>query len=176
MPIDVSTLNLGDLGNPLKWSTACKSVDRDKWIAADAAEFIRLIETTKTMRPILPHDQPVERRKDTTYYNRVVKVKVKDGVKDFRVRGTVGGDRIHYDGDVAANTAEMSTVKILLQSVVSDNANFMTLDIKDFYLNNPLTRPEYIKIQVSSIPQAINLGQGRSTPVRPYRCRVVRNY
>jgi len=130
-------------------------VDRDKWIAADAAEFIRLIETTKTMRPILPHDQPVERRKDTTYYNRVVKVKVKDGVKDFRVPGTVGGDRIHYDGDVAANTAEMSTVKILLQSVVSDNANFMTLDIKDFYLNTPLTRPEYIKIQVSSIPQAI---------------------
>ena len=69
-------------------------------------------------------------------------------LKSFRVRGTVGGDRIHYDGDVAAHTEEMSTVKILLQSVVSDNANFMT-DIKDFYLNTPLTRPEYIKIQVS---------------------------
>ena len=49
----------------------------------------------------------------------------------------------------------MSTVKILLQSVVSDDAHFMTLDIKDFYLNTPLPRPEYIKIQVSSIPHAI---------------------
>ena len=154
-PIDVTTLNLDVRGNPLKWSTALKSEDRDAWVAADAAEFIRLIETTQTMRPIHPQDQPAERRKDTTYYNRVVKVKVKNGVKDFRVRGTVGGDRIHYDGDVAAHTAEMSTVKILLQSVVSDNANFMTVDIKDFYLNTPLTRPEYIKIQVSSIPQAI---------------------
>ena len=67
----------------------------------------------------------------------------------------VGGDRFHYDGYVAAYTAEMSTVKILLQSVVSDDANFMTLDIKDFYLNSPLTRPEYIKIQVSSIPHEI---------------------
>ena len=65
------------------------------------------------MRAIHFHEQPAERRKDTTYYNRVVKVKVKNGVKDFRVRGTVGGDRIHYDGDVAAHTAEMSTVKMM---------------------------------------------------------------
>ena len=132
--VDLSSLNLDDCGNPLKWSTALQSADRDAWINADAEEFIRLIETTKTMRAIHFHEQPAERRKDTTYYNRVVKVKVKNG---FRVRGTVGGDRIHFDGDVAAHTAEMSTVKILLQSVVSDDAHFMTLDIKDFYLNTP---------------------------------------
>ena len=154
-PLDVATLNLDGDGNPLKWSTALKGPDKDAWINADAEEFIRLLDTTSTMRPILPRDQPADRRKDTTYYNRVVKIKVKNGVRDFRVRGTVGGDRIHYDGDVAAHTAEMSTVKILLQSVVSDDASFMTLDIKDFYLNTPLTRPEYIRIQASSIPDSI---------------------
>ena len=46
--------------------------------------------------------------------------------------------RINYDGLTKANTAALSTVKILLQSVVSNNANCMTLDIKDFYLMTPL--------------------------------------
>ena len=54
--------------------------------------------------------------------------------KVYRMRGTTGGDRINYDGPTKAKTAAMSTVKILLLSVVSDNANWMTLNIKDFYL------------------------------------------
>ena len=66
--------------------------------------------------------------------------------KVYRIRGTAGGDCINYDGPTKANTAALSTVKILLQSVVSDNANFMTLDIKDFYLMTPLPRFEYIRI------------------------------
>jgi hypothetical protein len=67
--------------------------------------------------------------------------------KVYRIRGTAGGDRINYDGPTKANTAALSTVKILLQSVVYDNANFMTLDIKDFYLMTPLLpRSEYIRI------------------------------
>ena len=65
-------------------------------------------------------------------------------IKVYRICGTAGGDRINFDGPTKANTAALSTVKILLQSVVSDNAYFMTLDIKDFYLMTPLPRPEYI--------------------------------
>jgi len=37
----------------------------------------------------------------------------------------------------------MPLVKILIQSVVSDGAQWMTLDIKDFYLATPMPRPEY---------------------------------
>ena len=66
--------------------------------------------------------------------------------KVYRIRGTAGGDHINYNGPIKANTAALSTVKILLQSVVSDNAIFMTLDIKDFYLMTPLPRSEYIRI------------------------------
>eukprot|EP01036_Dinobryon_divergens_P061892 gene61892-biopygen31968 len=66
-----------------------------------------------------------------------------------------GGDRINYDGPTKANTAAMSTVKILLQSVVSDAAHFMTLDIKDFYLMTPLPRPEYIRVPLKFLSQKI---------------------
>ena len=66
--------------------------------------------------------------------------------KVYRIRGTAGGDHINYNGPIKANTAALSTVKILLQSVVSNNANFMTLDIKKIYLMTPLPRSEYIRI------------------------------
>jgi hypothetical protein len=49
----------------------------------------------------------------------------------------------------------MDVVKILLQSTVSDHANWMTADIKDFYLMTPLERPEYIRIPLRQLPQTI---------------------
>jgi hypothetical protein len=55
-----------------------------------------------------------------------------------RVQFTVGGDKVDYQFDVSTKTAALITVKILLNSVVStDGAKFMTIDIKDFYLNTP---------------------------------------
>ena len=40
----------------------------------------------------------------------------------------------------------MPLVKILIHLVISDNANWLTIDTKDFYLNTPLPRPEYLRI------------------------------
>jgi hypothetical protein len=37
----------------------------------------------------------------------------------------------------------MPAIKLLIHSVISDNAKWMTVDIKDYYLNTPLLRPEY---------------------------------
>lgn len=54
-----------------------------------------------------------------------------------RVKGTIGGDRINYPGEMSACTADMIVVKILLNSVVSDDTSVMTLDIKDHYLDTP---------------------------------------
>lgn len=148
-------LNLDDTGNPLTFAKAVQGPDAASWRQAEIEEFIRLIEVTETMHAIMPHDQPAERKQDTTYYNPQCKEKIKDGVKTYRVRGTAGGDRINYPGDVSARTAEMDVVKILLQSTVSDHANWMTADIKDFYLMTPLERPEYIRIPLRQLPQAI---------------------
>jgi hypothetical protein len=73
-----------------------------------------------------------------------------------RIRFTVGGNRIDYPGKVSTPTADLATVKILLNSVLSTpNARFMTIDIKDFYLNTPMDRYEYMRIPVKDIPPAI---------------------
>jgi hypothetical protein len=139
-------LNVNSDGSPLTYRTATHGPESADWHAAEAAEIDRLLDTT-TMHAIHLHQQPSDRRGDTTYYNPKPKEKYDDEMnKVYRIRGTAGGDRINYDGPTKANTAALSTVKILLQSVVSDNANFMTLDIKDFYLMTPLPRSEYIRI------------------------------
>ena len=46
----------------------------------------------------------------------------------------------------------MPLVKILLHSVISDNSHWLTIDIKDYYLNTPLPRPEYLRIALKFIP------------------------
>jgi hypothetical protein len=55
------------------------------------------------------------------------------------VRFTVGGDKIDYAGDSSTKTADLTTAKCLFNSVLSaPEAKFMTMDIKDFYLNTPM--------------------------------------
>ena len=57
----------------------------------------------------------------------------------YHIRLTVGGNRINFPGDCGTPTADMITVKILLNSIISTvNAKFMTVDTKDFYLNTPM--------------------------------------
>ena len=142
----VAPLNVNPDGSPLTFQTAIRGIERPNWKMAEDTEISRLLDTA-TMHPIQLHQQPVDRRGDTTYYNPKPKEKYDDDMnKVYRIRGTAGGDRINYDGPTKANTAALSAVKILLQSVVSDDANFMTLDIKDFYLLTPLPRPEYLRI------------------------------
>ncbi len=73
-----------------------------------------------------------------------------------RTRFTVGGDRINYPGAVATPTAEMLVAKMLFNSVISTaGAKFMTMDISNFYLNTPLPRPEFIRINLKDIPEEV---------------------
>jgi hypothetical protein len=58
-----------------------------------------------------------------------------------RIRFTVGGNFIEYHGKVSTPTAHLTTIKLLLNSIISTpNACFMTADIKEFYLNTPMSR------------------------------------
>ena len=150
----VSSLNLAPDGSPLTYAKAILSNQELQWRQAKIKEFNRLF-SSNAMKPLHIHEQPMYRRKDTSYYNPQIKEKEDaTGNRTYRVRGTIGGDRINYPGETSANTAAMPVVKILLQSVVSDDSNWMTLDIKDYYLNTPLSRPEYIRIQRKLIPPA----------------------
>jgi hypothetical protein len=69
---------------------------------------------------------------------------------------TAGGDRIHYPEDVGTTTADMTLVKILLNSIISTKgAKCIMLDLKDFYLNTPMKRYEYKHLKLSDIPEEI---------------------
>jgi hypothetical protein len=67
-----------------------------------------------------------------------------------------GGDRVHYPGDAGTLTANLITVKLLINSIFSTTgAKFMTMDIKDFYLNTPMMRYEYMRLKLSDIPDDV---------------------
>jgi hypothetical protein len=46
---------------------------------------------------------------------------------------------VHYPDNTGAPTANLLTIKLLLNSTISAaGAKFMTRDIQDFYLNTPM--------------------------------------
>ena len=148
----LNALNLTDEGDPLNYRRAKQGPDAHLWAIEEAVEIRRLM-ATETIQPIHAHEQPMDRRGDTTYYNPQVSEKIKEGKIKIRVRGTIGGDKLKYPGAVAARTADMEVVKILLNSVVSTtDAKWMTADITDFYLGTPLKRKEYLRIPKKLIP------------------------
>ena len=51
-------------------------------------------------------------------------------------------------------TSEMLTVKLLIDSFISTKgAKFMPIDIKNFYLNTPMSRYEYMRLKMAELPQ-----------------------
>ena len=61
----------------------------------------------------------------------------------------MSGNLINYPGDCGTPTADLLTVKLLLNSVISTlNAKFMSMDIKDFYLCTPMKQYGYFQIKL----------------------------
>ena len=70
-----------------------------------------------------------------------------------RVRITVGGNLLDYPGELTTRTADLTTTKLLWNSVVSTKgARYKTADIKSFYLETPLDRYEYMRMPFDIIP------------------------
>jgi hypothetical protein len=68
----------------------------------------------------------------------------------------VGGDRLDYSGYVATSTADITIFKMLVNSTLSTaDAAMMMMDIKNYYLGNPLPRFEYMKMLLSRFPEEI---------------------
>ncbi len=64
-----------------------------------------------------------------------------------------GGDRVHYPGNAGTPTTNLLTVKILTNSIISTaGTKFMTMDIKDFYLNTPMARYKYMRLRIADMP------------------------
>ncbi len=82
-----------------------------------------------------------------------------------RTRLTAGGDRINYPEDVGTPTANMTLFKIHANSIISTpGARCIMVDIKDFYLNTPMKRPEYMRLKITDIPDQI---------IEEYNCELV---
>ena len=67
---------------------------------------------------------------------------------------TVAGSQIFYPGDVGTPTRSLELVKLIINSVLSRrNARLVSFDLKNFYLQAPIDRFEYVCIKFSDIPQ-----------------------
>ena len=78
----------------------------------------------------------IPKHKKVTYANMVCDYRPLKS-DPYRVRLTVGGDRLDYFEDTASPAATLLETKLLLNSVILDsdkNARFMTIDIKAFFL------------------------------------------
>ncbi len=108
---------------------------------------------TNTIRFISHQQLPAGRF--PTYGRLVVLVRPnKDDM--YRVRLTVGGDKVDYPFEVSTPTADLTTAKLLFNSVISTpGAKFMCIDIKDFYLNTTMERNEYMKLPFNLLPDEI---------------------
>jgi hypothetical protein len=63
---------------------------------------------------------------------------------------------VHFPGNAGTPTADLLTVKLLINSIISTaGAKFMTMDIKDFYLNTPMARYEYMQLRIANMPEAV---------------------
>jgi hypothetical protein len=133
---------------------------KDTWLRSAANEFGRLaqgvggrIKGTNTIFFIPKNKVPAGR---TVTYGRFVCTLRPNKAEECRTRLTVGGDRIDYPDSVSTKAADLTTLKILFNSVVSTpGAKFLAVDIKNFYLGTPMERFEYMRIAINLIPDEI---------------------
>ena len=148
-------------GNTLEYRDLVKGPTATQWQKSFANELGRLTNGvgqrmptgTNTMAFIPRH--LVRKGKTVTYGNLVCDIKP-NKTETHRSRLTVGGNLIAFPGDKSTATADLTTIKILLNSTISTKrARFSTADIKNFYLGTPLVEFEYMKLRLAIIPDEI---------------------
>ena len=67
-----------------------------------------------------------------------------------------GSELTNYPCDCGTPTANLLTVKLLLNIIISTmGAKFMILNISNFYLMTPLKRKEYVRMKLSDFPEKL---------------------
>ena len=66
------------------------------------------------------------------------------------------GDNLIYDGIVSTPPLYLTTARLHWNSVLSTSyAKYLVIDVKNFYLDNPMKKGKYYKIEIKIIPQEI---------------------
>ena len=116
---------------------------KDRIIGTDTMEFIK--------------KEDIPRTKKITYANFVCDYRPLKAEK-HRVRMTIGGDRLEYHEDTTSPAASLLETKLLINSVISDakkGARFMTMDLKDHFLQTVMQEPEFMRIHKRYITDEI---------------------
>ena len=141
-------------GNRESIDTLLRGINKEVWETALSNELGRLAQGINNIKGndcidfIRRADIP--KLKKNTYTNIVCDHRPLKSEK-YRVRLTVGGDKLEYLNNATSPAASFIETKLLLNSVISDSskgARFFTLGIKDFFLQTDMKDYEYMKIHV----------------------------
>ena len=92
----------------------------------------------------------------TITYGRIVCTYRPKKTEKHRTRLTVGGNLFICLYDVSSPTSDITTAKILFNSVISTpGSRSITLDLKNFYVKTPLPEPRYTEMNIDILPDEI---------------------
>jgi hypothetical protein len=161
---DMANAVIGEGGELLEYRhLVANPKTRATWLQSYGNEIGRLAQGmpgrntgTNTIVFIHKNQVPRDRVTDVTYGLITTLVRPEKIDEPNRTRLVARGDRVHYPGDAGTPTADLLTVKLLINSIISTSgAKFMTMDIKDFYLNTPMARFEYMRLRITDMPDDV---------------------
>jgi hypothetical protein len=140
----VENLNLNPNGTPISVRSVLASPERDLWLQASGKEISKLIDMA-TIVPKYSHEQPIEEKKYTSYYNPKPKVKRDiNGTILRSIRGTFDGNKGKREGvTTMSQVADDVTINLFEQSILADRVNGLpmkaaTIDLPKMYLHTRL--------------------------------------
>jgi len=152
---DPDTGELTEYG-ALSWSTNIAL-----WQVANTAEIHWLahgtLDTPRTNTMFFILVSTIPHGTQATYLHIMCAHQPKKSIPHW-VCWTVGGDHVQYDGNVSTKTTDITTAKLLFNSVVlTPGAQCMIGDLKNFYLGTPMTANDYVHmcIPMTIHPQVI---------------------
>jgi hypothetical protein len=96
---------------------------------------------------------PIDQQKDVTYGRVCVNYRPEKANPNCTCL-TVGGNCITYPSDCSITIVDMVTVKTHLNSIIfTKGACYCTINLKDFYLNTPMARPEFMRMKLAELPE-----------------------
>jgi hypothetical protein len=142
------------------WQLIQDPKHKEIWNSSAANEFRRLaqgvggrVKATNTIFFICKNQVSKDQMKDVTYGSFSCDMKP-NKTETHQTQLTAGEDRINYPEDVGTPTADMTLVKTLLNSMISTKgAKCVMLGVKDFYINTPMKRYEYMRIKSRTSPR-----------------------
>ena len=101
------------------------------------------------------HKHEVTKGSKVTYSRIVCNIRPQK-TETHRVQIALGGNKISYEGLVSTPTAYLTTAKLNWNSVLSTPyGKSLIVDLKIFYLKNPMNKAEYLKIALTILSQDI---------------------